>query len=296
MATLIAQADSRHLPLANDTIDLTIGSPPYLDARKYNRTDIARGLDDWLDLMLASTREAIRVTTGLVIWVCAGVTRDGEYIPGPESLVARAYRHGISTWPPCAWVKNGIPGSGGKQGLRRDWEYLLMFKRPGALPWADNLAMGTPPKYPTGGRMRNRDKNDKRCDRAYPQPTLANPGNVIRVSVGGGHLGHPLAHDNEAPFPEALVEFFIRSYCPPGGTTLDPFCGSGTTVAVARNLGRNGLGLDIRQEQVELAARRVADPRYEPAPLAWAMQPMPSLIAWPTSSGTPPTNPDVNAA
>ena len=111
--------------------------------------------------------------------------------------------------------------------------------------------------------MRNRRRDDQRVDHDYPLPKLANPGNVIHVTVGGGHLGHPLAHENEAPFPEALVEFFIKSFCPPGGTVLDPFCGSGTTVAVAKKFGRNAIGIDIRPDQVELASKRVADPRYE---------------------------------
>jgi SAM-dependent methyltransferase len=124
--------------------------------------------------------------------------------------------------------------------------------------------MGTPPKYPRGGNMRNRGSDDRRCDRTSPVPELANPGNVVRVTVGGGHLGHPLAHENEAPFPEPLAEFFVRAYCPPGGRVLDPFCGSGTTLAVARRLGLNGVGIDIRPGQVELAERRVADPRYDP--------------------------------
>jgi len=40
------------------------------------------------------------------------------------------------------------------------------------------------------------------------------------------------------------------------GTVLDPFCGSGTTVAVARRLGRHGIGLDISAEYLEMARKR----------------------------------------
>ena len=69
-------------------------------------------------------------------------------------------------------------------------------------------------------------------------------------------MGSKLAHENEAPFPEKLAEFFIRSWCPPGGTVLDPFCGSGTTLAVATKCGRNSIGIDIRESQVDLTKRR----------------------------------------
>jgi len=95
----------------------------------------------------------------------------------------------------------------------------------------------------------------------YQEPVLANPGNVIHRKVGGGHMGHLLAHENEAPFPESLADFFVRSFCPPGGIVLDPFCGSGTTLAVACKAGRQGIGLDIRAGKgaMKTARERLAD-------------------------------------
>jgi len=65
-------------------------------------------------------------------------------------------------------------------------------------------------------------------------------------------MGHKLCHENDAPFPEALAEWFIRSFCPPGGTVLDPFVGSGTTAAVALMHGRNAIGIDVRQDRMNL--------------------------------------------
>ncbi len=88
-------------------------------------------------------------------------------------------------------------------------------------------------------------------------PVKANPGNVIHCKVGGGLMGSPLAHKNEAPFPETLAEFFVKSFCPPGGIVLDPFSGSGTTAAVAIQTGRKYIGIDIRESQCELSHNRV---------------------------------------
>ena len=70
-------------------------------------------------------------------------------------------------------------------------------------------------------------------------------------------MGDPLAHENEAPFSEDLADAFIRSFCPPGGTVLDPFCGSGTTLAVAAKTGRKSIGFDIRESQIDLSRRRL---------------------------------------
>lgn len=91
-------------------------------------------------------------------------------------------------------------------------------------------------------------------------PTLANPGCLIKgIKVGGGLMGHKLAHENEAPFPQKLPEWFIRSHCPPNGLVLDPFMGSGTTVAAAETLGRNSVGCDLRLSQCQLAKKRCRD-------------------------------------
>lgn len=72
-------------------------------------------------------------------------------------------------------------------------------------------------------------------------------------------MGHSLAHENEAPFPLGLAEFFIKSFCPPNGTVLDPFGGSATTAHAAWVNGRNSISIDVRESQCELMKRRMGD-------------------------------------
>jgi len=67
---------------------------------------------------------------------------------------------------------------------------------------------------------------------------------------------YPEAHF--ATYPEKLVEPCIMAGCPPNGVVLDPFVGSGTTLAVAQRLGRNGIGADINDEYLELAKKRLS--------------------------------------
>lgn len=94
---------------------------------------------------------------------------------------------------------------------------------------------------------------------SYEPPTLANPGCLVKgIKVGGGLMGAPEAHENEAPFPLKLAQWFIRSWCPPNGLVLDPFSGSGTTCHAAATLGRRGIGCDLRMSQCELGRRRCA--------------------------------------
>jgi hypothetical protein len=108
-------------------------------------------------------------------------------------------------------------------------------------------------------QTRRKPNGDRARDGVYEMPVMANPGNLVKTVVGGGVMGHKLAHENEAPFPVALAEFFIKSFCPLGGIVLDPFSGSGTTVHAAIKNGRRGIGLDLRWSQCELGQRRMAD-------------------------------------
>lgn len=60
-----------------------------------------------------------------------------------------------------------------------------------------------------------------------------------------------------ATFPEALVEPCVLAGCPVAGTVLDPFVGSGTTIAVCLRLGRNAIGIDLNSRYEPLVLSRV---------------------------------------
>lgn len=68
-------------------------------------------------------------------------------------------------------------------------------------------------------------------------------------------------HPYLGKFIPQLVEIFLRKYFAPGQTVLDPFCGSGTTLVQANELGINAVGCDVSSFNVLLC--RVKTARYD---------------------------------
>jgi hypothetical protein len=304
-----------------DSVDLVMGSPPYEAARSYGIDFKLKG-QEWIDWMLQVYTEARRVCKGLVCFVVQGQTRKFQWSGVPALLTADLIRAGFAVRNPPIFHRVGIPGSGGPDWLRSDYEWCVCTTRGGKLPWSDNTACGHTPKWAPGGEMSHRVSDGSRVnqwghpiesgatvvddggsvtckgkrpshrlergnfkgglpapapararfsngkqhtkakvdgdeDQTYYPPAIANPGTVISLKVGGGLMGHKLAHANEAPMPLGLSEFFVRSFCHPNGIVADPYSGSGTTGHAAIKYGRRFVGCDLRQSQADLSLRRL---------------------------------------
>ena len=78
----------------------------------------------------------------------------------------------------------------------------------------------------------------------------------------------PFKGSHFAVFPPELPRLCILAGCRPGDTILDPFCGSGTTLAVAKELGRHWIGIDVSEKYCALSRRHVLAART-PLPAAF---------------------------
>ena len=94
-------------------------------------------------------------------------------------------------------------------------------------------------------------------------PLGKNPGDVWEIPT------QPFPESHFAVFPEKLVERCIEAGCPKEGIVLDPFLGSGTTMAVARKLRRSCIGIEIVPEYIEMAKRRVKWGESLPNTIEW---------------------------
>ena len=80
----------------------------------------------------------------------------------------------------------------------------------------------------------------------------------------GGRIGYHKSGAKHAKFKAANPDIFLgwkptcsHDHTPIPSTILDPFVGSGTTVQVARALGRQGIGIDLSADYLQLARQRL---------------------------------------
>ncbi len=80
---------------------------------------------------------------------------------------------------------------------------------------------------------------------------VARPSNVVEVKSESSQGSH------SAPFPRALVEFFLLAFSDAGDVIFDPFMGSGTTMAAAALLERASYGCEISPGYCDVILRRM---------------------------------------
>lgn len=87
------------------------------------------------------------------------------------------------------------------------------------------------------------------------------------VWVGPWSPGHLSFSKEKVGWPDqkpvALLERIITATTLPGDVVLDPFCGSGTTIVAAQNLGRCGVGIEVTEAAFIIASERLASGSYE---------------------------------
>lgn len=64
--------------------------------------------------------------------------------------------------------------------------------------------------------------------------------------------------DHPSPRPLDTMRHIVQLAAPVGGTVLDPFAGSGTTLRAAKDTGRRAIGIEIEERYCEFAVRRLA--------------------------------------
>jgi len=121
----------------------------------------------------------------------------------------------------------------------RNWEHVLVFSKPNL----DNPNRFHLPEMPDcAGPDITKDEYEEWMR------------GIWRIPIECRDLGgHP------CPFPEKLAERVIKIHSYVGDWVVDPFCGSGTTTAVAHRLHRRWTGIDREAAFCEFARQRTED-------------------------------------
>jgi site-specific DNA-methyltransferase (adenine-specific) len=84
------------------------------------------------------------------------------------------------------------------------------------------------------------------------------PLSEVSIYPRGGSSVRLVRNTHPTVKPLALMRWLTRLLCPPGGTVLDPFTGSGSTGAAATMEGRRFVGIERDERYVPVACARIA--------------------------------------
>jgi len=248
------------------SVDLFFTSPPYADQRAYSRIHP----DTYVEWFLPFARAMYDATTdtgSLVVNIKNRVAGSGhlrgQRHPYVYELVLALQHMGWRWVETYIWAKpNAVPGRFGPR-TKDAFEYVYHFAR-GPKPYFDLDSVRVPYRAdPAEIERRKHDRLGRRNTEAgfgrdRTKTYLhggADPGNVVSVAqTYNQHRG--VTHT--AAMPEGLAKFFVRAMSPKGGLVVDPFAGSGTTVVVARRIGRRAIGFELHEDFATEARRRIA--------------------------------------
>jgi DNA modification methylase len=248
--------------------DLIFTSPPYADQRKNTYGGIKP--DNYVEWFIPKSEEFLRVLkpTGTFILNLKERVVNGERHPYVLDLIRELRNQGWLWTEEYIWhKKNSYPGKWPNR-FRDAWERLLQFNKTKKFKIFQETVM-----VPVGDwakdRLSNLSETDKTRDESRVKSgfgknvsnwvgrSMVYPTNVIHLATECGNRNH------SAVFPIELPKWFIKLFTEPGDNVLDPFVGSGTTALAALQLGRNYVGLDIKEEFVEISRRRLIDAQMQ---------------------------------
>ena len=254
--------DSREwLKSINDsTVDLVFADPPYnLKKADWDTFESQQAYIDWSMIWIEQASRILKPDGTLFI---CGFSETLADLKHPASK----YFHS------CKWLvwhyKN-------KANLGNDWgrshESILQFRKSKnfrinidsiRIPYGRHTL-----KYPSHPQAKRSNFGDGSVrDDWTPNPLGAKPKDVIELPTTCNGSGETTDHPTQKP--EELIRKLILSSSKRGDTVIDPFSGSGTTVVVCEQLGRQWKGCDLDSKYNNWAIERLERVRTQ-SDLQW---------------------------
>jgi DNA modification methylase len=229
--------------IPNESIQLTITSPPYYNA-PFDYPGLFSDYDEFLELIQNLCRDLYRVSAPgrIACFVTDDMLVKGEKYPVVADVTRLMLQAGFRYRDRIVWVKpKGYIRISRRSGVVVQHPYpmyyypdniqesILIFQK-GRFDYS--YVRELPPKMLEKSKISLHDYNDHEW-----HLTVWNITNVLPL---GTRLEKGIA-----AFPEEIPKRLIKLFSFHGETILDPFLGSGTTMKVAQELGRNSWGYEI---------------------------------------------------
>ena len=220
--------------IESNSVDLIVTDPPYNLNKDYGNNSDKLEFDEYLNFSRKWIREAVRVLKPEgTMYVFMGM----KYISYIYNILEKEMSMYFNSW--ITWYYT--QGIGKTKGYSPRHDDILMFTKD-KKKFKFNLdEIRVPQKY-------YRSVNNMRG---------ANPGNVWEFS----HMHYCNKNRTKHPTqkPEGLYERMILASSDEGDVVLDPFLGSGTLLHVCQNTNRNGIGIDINPEYIQMSKERLKE-------------------------------------
>lgn len=236
----------------NESVDLTVTSPPYDNLRTYN---------GFIFDFENAAKELLRITKrgGVLVWVVGD-----SVINGSESCTsfkqALFFKEiGFNLHDTMIYEKSKAHVYDPRQHrYKNTFEYMFIFSKgkPNTFnPIMDVPVTGAGKTYKVRQRLPN---GNIRSDRIVTLNDRQARGGVWVYEGGVNHsTNDKIAFKHPAIYPESLARDHILSWSNPGDLIFDPFTGSGTTGKMALIENRNFIGCEISEDYLSIAKSRI---------------------------------------
>jgi DNA modification methylase len=241
--------------IPENSIDLTVTSPPYDNLRTYNGNNALWSESVWMSII----EELYKVTKpgGVVVWVVGDATIKGSETGTSFKQALWAKECGFNLHDTMIWNKGNFTAVGAlKTSYAPVFEYMFVWSkgRPKTFnPIKDRKNKHFGDKYHQTVRQADGTTKDGHGKGKKQIAEYGQRHNIWLMwpeqsNAGGG---------DPAQYPEHLAHDHILSWSNEGDTVLDPFMGSGTTGKMAKQLGRHFIGIEIDPTYYEIAQKRI---------------------------------------
>jgi len=262
----VLQGDAREqlATMGDGSVQCVVTSPPYYGLRDYG-VDGQLGLEaspaEYVEAMRAVFADVRRVIADDgVLWLNLGDSYSGGgrgvYDPAGHLAEGVPLARPVVGIPPAknllgipwrvafalqddGWTNKGEHHRAGPGSSQRRTGNTY-GSRPDPTPYAPGVD-------PQAGRAVTGVRRQAKADNSVGR----NPGDVWSIPTS------PFPGAHFATMPSELVRRCILAGCPDDGTVLDPFAGSGTTLKVARSLGRKSVGIELNPDYIDIIRDRI---------------------------------------